>query len=103
MQLARARQIETPEFWLSDNQRLFVMRRFDLKDDGSCRAMEDMAVLQGKSTNNKYHSSYESISKVLNYYSSNIKADNEVLFKMLVHSCLVGNGDAHFKELCHVI
>jgi len=98
MRLARACQIETPEFWLSDNQQLFVMRRFDLKADGSCRAMEDMAVLQGKSTSDKYRSSYESMSKVLNFYSSEIKADNETLFKMLVHSCMVGNGDAHLKN-----
>lgn len=98
MQLAKSCQIETPEFWLSDNQQLFVMRRFDLKDDGTCRAMEDMAVLQGKSTNEKYRSSYESVSKALSYFSSNIKADNETLFKMLVHSCMVGNGDAHLKN-----
>ncbi len=98
MRLAKACHIETPEFWLSDNQQLFVMRRFDLKVDGSCRAMEDMAVLQGKSTNDKYRSSYESISKVLQFYSSDIQADNETLFKMLVHSCMVGNGDAHLKN-----
>ena len=98
MQLAKSCQIETPEFWLSDNQQLFVMRRFDLKDNGSCRAMEDMAVLQGKSTNDKYRSSYESISKVLSIYSSNIKDDHKTLFKMLVHSCMVGNGDAHLKN-----
>ncbi len=98
MELAKACQIETPEFWLSDNQQLFVMRRFDLKADGSCRAMEDMAVMQGKSTNDKYQSSYETISKVLDFYSSEAKADNETLFKMLVHSCMVGNGDAHLKN-----
>lgn len=98
MRLAKACQIETPEFWLSDNQQLFVMRRFDLKADGHCRAMEDMAVLQGKSTNDKYRSSYESISKVIQFYSSDIQADNETLFKMLVHSCMVGNGDAHLKN-----
>ena len=98
MQLAKSCQIETPEFWLSDNQQLFVTRRFDLKNDGACTAMEDMAVLQGKSTNDKYRSSYESVSKVLSFFSSEIKADNEVLFKMLVHSCMVGNGDAHLKN-----
>jgi serine/threonine-protein kinase HipA len=98
MQLANACQIETPDFWLSDNQQLFVMRRFDLKGDGTCRAMEDMAVLQGKSTNDKYQSSYELVSKVLSFYSSEIKTDNEILFKMLVHSCMVGNGDAHLKN-----
>ena len=98
MRLARACQIETPEFWLSDNQQLFVMRRFDIKEDGHCRAMEDMAVLQGKSTDDKYHSSYESIGKVLQFYSSDLQADNETLFKMVVHSCMVGNGDAHLKN-----
>ena len=98
MQLAKDCQIKTPEFWLSDNQQLFVMRRFDLKNDGSCRSMEDMAVLQGKSTNNKYQSSYESLSKVLQLYSSNIKQDNEQLYKMILHSCMVGNGDAHLKN-----
>ena len=98
MKLAKACRIDTPEFWLSDNHQLFVMRRFDLKADGNCRAMEYMAVLQGKSTNDKYRSSYESVSKVLSFYSSNIKTDNESLFKMLVHSCMVGNGDAHLKN-----
>lgn len=98
MQLAKSCQIKTPEFWLSDNQKLFVMRRFDLNKDGSCKAMEDMAVLQGKSTNDKYHSSYESIGKVLSYFSSRINDDKQRLFRMLVHSCMVGNGDAHLKN-----
>jgi len=74
------------------------MRRFDLKNDGTCIAMEDMAVLQGKSTNDKYESSYESISKVLDLFSSEAVTDKATLFKMLVHSCMVGNGDAHLKN-----
>ncbi len=98
MQLAKACGIDTPEFWLSDNRELFVMRRFDLTKDNTCRSMEDMAVLQGKSSNDKYQSSYESISKVLQFFSSEIQADNEKLFKMVVHSCMVGNGDAHLKN-----
>ncbi len=98
MRLAKACQIETPEFWLSDDKQLFVMRRFDLKHDGSCIAMEDMAVLQGKSTDHKYQSSYESISKVIDVYSSDIRADKDILFKMLIHSSMVGNGDAHLKN-----
>lgn len=60
--------------------------------------MEDMAVMQGKSTNDKYHSSYEKLSKVLDYFSSEPKTDKETLFRMLVHSCMVGNGDAHLKN-----
>jgi serine/threonine-protein kinase HipA len=38
------------------------------------------------------------MSKVLSVYSSNIKDDHKTLFKMLVHSCMVGNGDAHLKN-----
>jgi len=98
MTLAKACQIKTPEFWLSDNHQMFVMRRFDLTTEGHCIGMEDMAVLQGKSTDHKYQGSYESIGKALNLYSSAPKEDMETLFKMIVLSCLVGNGDGHLKN-----
>ena len=98
MSLANACQIRTPEFWLSDNHQMFIMRRFDLTPEGHCIGMEDMAVLQGKSTDNKYQGSYESIGKAINLYSSSPKADLEILFKMVVLSCLVGNGDGHLKN-----
>lgn len=98
MSLAKAFQIETPEFWLSDNHQMFIMRRFDLTAEGHCIGMEDMAVLQGKSTDHKYEGSYESIAKALNLYSSAPKVDIETFFKMVVLSCLVGNGDGHLKN-----
>ncbi|MBE9526713.1 MAG: type II toxin-antitoxin system HipA family toxin [Proteobacteria bacterium] len=98
MSLAKACQIETPEFWLSDNHQMFVMRRFDLTAEGHCIGMEDMAVLQGKSTDHKYQGSYESIGKALNLYSSTPKEDIETFFKMVVLSCMVGNGDGHLKN-----
>jgi len=98
MSLASACQIKTPEFWLSDNHQMFVMRRFDLTAEGHCIAMEDMAVLQGKSTDHKYQGSYEFIGKALNLYSSAPKEDIELFFKMVVLSCLVGNGDGHLKN-----
>jgi serine/threonine-protein kinase HipA len=98
MNLAKACQIETPEFWLSDNHQMFVMRRFDLTTEGHCIGMEDMAVLQGKSTDYKYQGSYESIGKALNLYSSSPKKDIETFFKMVVLSCLAGNGDGHLKN-----
>jgi len=98
MRLAKACQIDTPEFWLSDNHQMFVMRRFDLTPEGHCISMEDMAVLQGKSTNHKYQGSYESIGKALNLYSSAPRDDLEAFFKMVVLSCLVGNGDGHLKN-----
>jgi len=98
MSLAKACQIKTPEFWLSDNHQMFVMRRFDLTQEGHCIGMEDMAVLQGKSTDHKYQGSYESIAKALTLYSSTPKEDIEAFFKMVVLSCMVGNGDGHLKN-----
>lgn len=98
MRLAKANQIDTPDFWLSDNHRLFVMRRFDLTAKGSFLGMEDMAVLQGKSTDKKYASSYESIAKAINLFSSEPAKDMDIFYKVLVHSCMVGNGDAHLKN-----
>ncbi len=98
MSLAKTCQIKTPEFWLSDNHQMFVMRRFDLTPQGHCIGMEDLAVLQGKSTDQKYQGSYESIGKALTLYSSAPKEDIEIFFKMVVLSCLVGNGDAHLKN-----
>lgn len=98
MSLAKACQIETPEFWLSNNHQMFVMRRFDLTAEGHCIGMEDMAVLQGKSTDHKYQGSYESIGKALNLYSSSPREDIETFFKMVVLSCMVGNGDGHLKN-----
>ena len=98
MRLAQACGIDTPEFWLSDDRQLFVMRRFDLDADGDCMAMEDMAVLQGKSTDQKYASSYEAIVKAIRYYSADVHTDLDIFYKMLLHSCMVGNGDGHLKN-----
>lgn len=98
MRLARAGGIDTPEFWLSDDRRLFVMRRFDIDANGDCMAMEDMAVLQGKATDHKYASSYESIAKVIQIFSADVHADLEIFYNMLLHACMVGNGDGHLKN-----
>lgn len=98
MSLAKACDIVTPEFWLSENHALFIMRRFDLQPNGDCRAMEDMAVLQGKTSNAKYDASYESIAKAIDLYSSAPTLDKEIFFRMIVHSCMMGNGDGHLKN-----
>ncbi|VAW66921.1 hypothetical protein MNBD_GAMMA10-286 [hydrothermal vent metagenome] len=98
MKLAKACGIDTPEFWLSDNQQLFVMRRFDLSENGESLAMEDMAVLQGKSTDDRYRSSYEQVAKAISLYSTEPVADMLAFYKTFVLSCMLGNGDAHLKN-----
>ncbi|MCY1563461.1 hypothetical protein D9M68_1010680 [compost metagenome] len=47
MSVAREAGIAVPEFYLSDNTRLFVMRRFDRDEQLDPIGFEDMAALMG--------------------------------------------------------
>jgi hypothetical protein len=43
---AKLAGLPNPEFFLSNNGGLFVLRRFDIKDDGSTHRLEDTCSLQ---------------------------------------------------------
>ncbi|MDO6823329.1 type II toxin-antitoxin system HipA family toxin [Marinobacter sp. 1_MG-2023] len=92
--------IPVPEFYLSDDEALFIMKRFDLRDDGSALGFEDMCVLQAKQREDKYRGSYEQIAKTIKTFVSpeNKQASLEQFFKMLVISNALQNGDAHLKN-----
>ena len=64
MQIAKQAGLQTPDFWISEDQKRFVMRRFDLLADGSRRGMEDFSVLMARPGELKYRSSYENLLKV---------------------------------------
>jgi len=96
MDMAKHCGLSVPEFWLSDNKTLFIMRRFDLTETTSL-GMEDMCVLMKKSSQQKYQSSYEMIAKAVKNNCTHPE-DIENLFRYIVYSCLVGNGDAHLKN-----
>ncbi|WPP00035.1 type II toxin-antitoxin system HipA family toxin [Pseudomonas sp. HR96] len=100
MDAARRAGIAVPEFFLSDNRRLFVMRRFDRAADQRPLGFEDMAVLTGLGTEDKYNSSYEKIARVLRLFCAPtlLKGSLEQLFDMVALSCMVGNGDGHLKN-----
>ncbi|OHY79586.1 type II toxin-antitoxin system HipA family toxin [Marinobacter sp. AC-23] len=92
--------IPVPEFYLSDDESLFIMKRFDLKEDGSALGFEDMCVLQAKQREDKYSGSYERIAKTIKTFVSpeNKKSSLEQFFKILVISNALQNGDAHLKN-----
>ncbi len=98
MSAARKCGLKVPEFYLSDNQQLFVLRRFDITPAGKRIGLEDFSVLLGESTKDKYSGSYESLAKVIAMYSASPRADIDTFFHILVLSTLVGNGDAHKKN-----
>ena len=92
--------IPVPEFYLSDDESLFIMKRFDLNDEGNALGFEDMCVLQAKQRDDKYYGSYEQIAKTIKTFVSpeNKQASLEQFFKMLVISNALQNGDAHLKN-----
>jgi serine/threonine-protein kinase HipA len=100
MSAARVAGVPVPEFHLSDDRSLFVMRRFDRTPDGRALGFEDMAVLSGKGPQDKYTGRYEDIAKLVKAFCPPEQVPRSLaqLFDMVALSCLLGNGDAHLKN-----
>jgi serine/threonine-protein kinase HipA len=100
MSIAKEAGIPVPPFYLSDNAKLFVMRRFDRDDQLNPIGFEDMAVLMGLSANQKYSKSYAAIAKAIRVFCApeHLRSSLDQLFDIVALSCIVGNGDAHLKN-----
>jgi serine/threonine-protein kinase HipA len=87
--------------FLSDNRRLLVSERFDLREDGSYLGMEDFCVLNALRSNGRYNSSYEVIAKRIREFVSTEEVPKalEQFFLTLALCCAIENGDAHLKNL----
>ena len=94
MSIAKEAGIETPEFWISEDQQLFVMRRFDITESGQRLGMEDFSVLMGKPGDKKYQGRYETLMRAANLYEIDVTG----MYEQIVLSLIVGNGDAHLKN-----
>ena len=83
MKIVRLSNIEVPEFYISDDEKLFIMKRFDKIED-SYIGFEDMCVLMGKQRDDKYEGSYEQIVKTIKTFvsSQNKKSSLLEFFKM---------------------
>ncbi|RON19788.1 type II toxin-antitoxin system HipA family toxin [Pseudomonas frederiksbergensis] len=100
MSIAKEASIPVPEFFLSDNAKLFVMRRFDRDDQLNPLGFEDMAALMGLSADQKYSKSYAAIAKAIRLFcpAQHLRSSLDQLFDSVALSCIVGNGDAHLKN-----
>jgi len=94
MSIAKAAGLRTPEFWITRDYQLFVMRRFDILESGERLAMEDFCVLMAKPGDKKYEGRYESLLRAANLYEVNITE----MYEQIVLSLIIGNGDAHLKN-----
>ena len=100
MSVAKEAGIAVPEFFLSRNAKLFVMRRFDRDDQLNPIGFEDMAALMGLPAERKYSKSYSAVAKAIRMYCAPDQVQNSLaqLFATVALSCIVGNGDAHLKN-----
>ena len=100
MKIAKYASIVTPEFYISSDDKLFIMKRFDILEDGVTLGFEDMCVLQAKQRDDKYEGSYEQIVKTIKIFVSAKykKSSLKQFFKMIVINNIIQNGDAHLKN-----
>ena len=92
--------LPTPEFYISDDFKMFIMKRFDVKDDNTYLGFEDMCVLTGRSTEQKYEGSYEECVRVIKDIISPEKRKEslKIFFKALIMNHFLKNGDGHLKN-----
>jgi serine/threonine-protein kinase HipA len=100
MRIGELAGLHTPQFWLSDNRELFIVDRFDIDAEGKYLGFEDMTALTGRQNEEKYNGSYEIAAKVVDTFASpqHKTVSLQHLFKSIVLSIAVRNGDAHFKN-----
>lgn len=100
MQAVKSAGIVVPEFYLSDDDKLFIMKRFDVAKDGGFFGFEDMCVLQARQRDDKYKGSYEKVAKTIAQFTSKQNKNKalEQFFKITVMNYLLQNGDGHLKN-----
>ncbi len=99
MLVAKEAGLTVPDFWLSDDGLLFIMSRFDRKPDGKALGFEDMAVLTGRTANQKYEGSYEMIAQAVELFAGEGRVVQlRRLFERVALSCYLRDGDAHLKN-----
>ncbi|KAF1030042.1 MAG: hypothetical protein GAK37_01504 [Pseudomonas sp.] len=100
MSIAKDAGLPVPPFYLSKNQKLFIMRRFDRDEQLNPLGFEDMTTLMALSAEQKYSKSYAAIAKAVRIYcpAEHHQSSLAQLFDSVALSCIVGNGDAHLKN-----
>lgn len=82
----------------ADGEICYVTKRIDRGANGEKFAMEDMAQLTLRLSEDKYKSSYERIAKTVREFSDNIGFDLVSLAEQILFSWIIGNSDMHLKN-----
>lgn len=97
--LAKSSGLDVAEFYLSDNGKMLISKRFDIQGEQAL-SFEDFCVLQGKTTKEKYDASLESCTNTIRQYISPIYQQEALynFFKLTLVNIMIRNGDAHLKN-----
>lgn len=101
MAIAKAIGFELPPFTIFEVEEIgmiFAIKRFDITPKGKHLRLEDAAQILHIPSSDKYNSSYENIAKAIKKYSDAPIADLFELWKRILFSFFIGNGDMHLKN-----
>lgn len=99
LQALQAAGVNTPNVCLSDNNKFLLVERFNFDQvSGKHYGFEEVLTLLGKDRQEKYNGSYEQVAKIIYDVVSNKNESMEALYKTIVMSYLLKNGDAHLKN-----
>ena len=82
----------------NDGELAYLTRRIDRDRQGKKYLMEDLCQISGRSTADKYKSSYEKIAKLVKLHSSAPMLDLANFWEVVVFSWITGNSDMHLKN-----
>lgn len=107
MQIARqVYGIPTAEnalIFFQNGEPAYITKRFDVKEDGLKRGVEDFASLAGMTEGNagknfKYTYSYEQLGDLMRKFLPSYQIEIEKLYTLIIFNFLFSNGDAHLKN-----
>jgi serine/threonine-protein kinase HipA len=101
MRLAELVGIDVPPFGLvelKDKAIAYIIKRFDRLDDGTKLQIEDFCQLDEKPIRDKYQGSGELCVRILRKNATEPLIEIRKLFKVLLFSWWVSNGDQHLKN-----
>lgn len=89
--------------FFANEEPAYIVKRFDILDDGTRLLQEDFAQVADKTEENsgknyKYDFSYEKIAELMKKYIGAYPVEVEKFFSMVVFNYLICNGDAHLKN-----
>ena len=91
--------VKIPNILLSNNKNFLLVERFNYdKKKDEFLGFEEVLVLMGKNKDEKYSGSYEAIAKIIYTVTTNKIESMKSLYKTIVMSYLLKNGDAHLKN-----